>query len=258
MTTGFRGPVRYVNDRHVLDGAPLALVDALSLIAQETEWPRWYGYSDDFLEYTGPNTAGEAGGWLLTEVAVGAGNTNRVDIDDNAPGGILLLKTDNAASDDETLQRRGEPWKYVSGKRLVFLIRLKVDLVANAALFFGLALTDTTPIASLPADGLFFEKAAAATKMDFHARKGGTSTERTNVDPTAMANDTYREYAFAADESGNIRVFVDGTEVAAAAIADGNANIPNTLALALLIAVQTNAATARELRIDTLLVAQER
>jgi hypothetical protein len=113
--TGFRG-LLYSNSGHFLDGAPLEAVNTLSRIPGDAEHVRMHSWVNDFAHYSGPNTAGEAGGWLLTETA--AGGTNRVDVDDDAPYGILRLSTGTTDDNSEILQMRGEPWKYVVGKKL--------------------------------------------------------------------------------------------------------------------------------------------
>ena len=253
--TRLREAPRYTNPGHPFDGAPLEAVGRISKLSKDGG-VRFQYFSDDFLQYPGPNTAGEAGGWLLTETAAGGGNAQRVDVDDSVQFGVLKLLTDNADNDTEILQLVGEPWRYVKGKRLWFGARVALQVANDGECFFGLAITDLSPVASLPSDGLFFEKAETAVKMDFHARKGGTSTEKTSVDKSNMADATYHEYAVYVDELGNVHVFYDGDEVASIAASD--ANLPNTEDLTLILAYQTGAAAAQSMLVDWVLIAQER
>lgn len=244
-----RQGLRYYNPGHYLNGAPL---DALVRIGQLSNM-RWW--ATDFTEYEGPNTAGEAGGWTLTETAAGVGNAQRVDIDDSAEGGWLKMLTDNGDNDTEILQRTGEPWRYVLGRRMWFAIKVRTTTANDGEMFFGLAITDTSPIASAPSDGLYFEKAETATAMNFHARKGAAETQLTAIDPTALADATARIYAFFIERTGAVSVYVDG--ILAGTIAAGNVNMPDTEDLALMFAYQTGAAAAKSMDIDWVVVATE-
>lgn len=265
MATGFRGPLRYRNTGHPLDGAPLDAVGRLSSLAKDNtpDGVRLAHYATDFDLWEGPvaktaELAGQ-GGWIVTTVDGGGDLAEVVDTRDSGTYGILRLLTNDADNDNVCLRQNGSPWKYVSGKRLWFAIRCAPQTANDGELFFGLGLeADEDPFNVFPTDGLFFEKAETATKMDFHARKAGASTERTSIDTSAMVDATMHEYAFQVDAQGNIHVYYDGTEVAAAAVAAGNANIPNVEDLSIYLAVQTGNAATRYFDIDHLLIAQER
>jgi hypothetical protein len=239
----------YNRPSHHLNGAPLDAVTHLGWVVDY----RWE--ATDFHIYTGPNTAGESGGWLLTETAAGSGNAQRVDSDDSAEGGWLKLLTDDGDNDTEILEQVGESWRYRAGKKMWFVTRIKVSDADDGEALFGLAISDTSPIGSLPSDGLFFEKAETATAMDFHARKNGTSSELTSIDPTALADNTAREYAFAVDSDGKVTVYVDGVE--AGTVAAGNTNLPDDEDLHVVFAYQTGAAAAKSMSVDGYLVAEE-
>jgi hypothetical protein len=239
----------YDRPGHFLHSAPLPAVGKLGWISGY----RWE--ASDFVAYSGPNTAGEGGGWLLTETAAGSGNAQRVDVDDSAQGGWLKLLTDDGDNDTEILERVGEPWRYVAGKKLWFATRVKLSDANDGEAFFGLAIADTSPIASLPSDGLFFEKAETATKMDFHARKNGSSTELAAIDPTDLSDSVAREYALAVDSNGTVSVYVDG--VLAGTVAMGNTNLPDDEDLHVVFAFQTGAAAAKSMSVDGYLVAVE-
>ena len=71
-----------------------------------------------------------------------------------------------------------------------------------------------------------FEKAAAATVLDFHARKDGTSTEKTSASST-LVDDTYTIIGFTVDDLGNIMPYQDGAALTSSAIVAGTANIPS-------------------------------
>jgi len=265
MATGFRGPLRYRNTGHPLDGAPLDAVGRLSSLAKDNtpDGVRLVYYANDFGLWEGPvaktaELAGQ-GGWIITTVDSGGDLAEVVDVRDSGTYGILRMLTNDADNDNLCLRQNGSPWKYVSGKRLWFAIRCAPQTAADGELFFGLAIEgDEDPFDTSPTDGFFFEKAETATKMDFHARQDGASTEKTSIDTSAMVDATMHEYAFQVDAQGNIHVYYDGTEVSAAAIAAGNANIPDDEDLGLYFAVQTGDATTRYFDIDHILIAQER
>lgn len=222
---------------------------------------RYNVYNNHFENYLGPAAAGNGGGWVVTMTGAGAVTLAP------AIGGILALTTSAADNDAVAIQSIALPWVYKVGKRLWFLCRVATSDADDGEMLFGLGIADTSPIASLPGDGIFFEKAETATKMDFHARKAGTSTERTAVGPTLadaaittfeLSNQVY--YGFAVSESGQIDAFAGpslATMVNIANIPVGNANIPNTAMLALHFAFQTGAALAKSMYIDEAYVAME-
>lgn len=215
-------------------------------------------YADDFLRWLGPNTAGEAGGWALTETAAGVGNAQRVDIAE-ALGGYLKILTDNGANDLENLQMVGEPFKYVVGKRMWFFAKLQVDDITKTKILVGLAITDTSLIASAPSDGIWFQKATFATgALDFVVSKASTATTNSNI--ATLVNTTDLIVGFTIDATGNVVAYagssVDRLNIVAI-VAAGQATLPNTQTLALSLSVQTSEATAHNMMVDWLTVAQE-
>lgn len=232
---------------HPLHGIPLQAVAEIGALTGYTF------YSDPFINYNGPRTAGTDGWWTLTETAAGAGNAQRVDVDDSRRGGWLKMLTDNGNDDIETLEMEGEPWRYVVGKKMWFAIRVEFSDV-DGEKFFGLAIADTTPIAGV-SDGLYFSKADAATAMSFSATKNSVSTTLSNIDPSALADAVSREYAFYIDETGKISVYVDW--VLCGTIAAGNANIVDDEDIHLTLSVQTTTTAAQSMSIDYVLICQQ-
>lgn len=222
-------------------------------LAQRLTWINGiYTFVEPFTHYSGPATAGTAGGWVLTETAAGAGNAQAVRLQDDAQG-VLELVTDNGDNDTEILQKLGEQYKYVAGKQSGFLIRVSSDDVDDGELHFGLNILDTSPIASEPTDGFYFKKAETATKMTFSARKNGTATEVANVDVDVMADSTYRIYGFLVQPQGLIQVLWGTTWNNIRVVGKvnaGDANICDDEALAFHAAVQTGAADVTTMRIN--------
>lgn len=223
-------------------------------------------WGDHFANYIGPATAGTAGGWILSEVAAGAGNVNSVSLA-AAIGGVLQLKSDDGSGDNECLQSVQFPFVYKVGKRLWYITRVGFSAATGSLGFFGLASADTNPFSTFPTNGLFFEKAATALQMDFHARKSGTSTEKTALGPTlqgasitnfVISNLMY--YAFTVSETGQVDVWAGNslkTLSRVASIPSTDANLPDNAMLALHFAFQTNAAASRSLFVDMFMVAME-
>lgn len=227
----------YHNPTHWCHGIPLAVFSAIS---------RYNGYvwqADDFLDYNGPLTAGAVGGWTAVDTntsTIGLGTTFNTD-------GNLLLTTDANDNDYVILQRNGEAWTYVSGQEMWFGIRVASNDVDDGEVLFGLVPTGYNSVLStLPADGIFWEKAETATNFDFHVRKNGTSTESTALG-TTLVDGTSHVYGFHIHANGTISVFEDNVQVAA--VAAGDTNIVDDEPLSPTFAIQTGATDAIALNV---------
>lgn len=215
-------------------------------------------YFNHFHMWEGPVAEGTAGGWLLSGV------TGAATIVKNAVrGGEIVLTADATGNCDPTLQlgntTANMPFRYSVGKRLWVAARLKMGTVTSTEAFFGLGTADTEPTVTntLPADGIFFEKAAAATTWDFHARQDGTSTERTGIGST-LVDDTHSIVGFQVDVQGNILPFHVNvlTGLTASRINVGDANIPDAAGDTLTFMVALRGAS-QTITLDWLLLAQE-
>jgi len=113
---------------------------------------------------------------------------------------------------------------------------------------------NTSPVASLPTDGIFFLKTDGALTVDFHVRNGGTSTTLSAI--ATMANDTFIELAFAYDPNANrVNVFLNGLRVASAI----GTNFPSGDLMRLSMGVQNGSAVGtRLMTIDYIMGAKER
>lgn len=213
-------------------------------------------YFNHFLQWEGPTAEGSAGGWTLSGVT-GVATIVLSDV----RAGEIVLTADATAGADPTLQlgsaTAGMSFRYVVGKRMWCHARLKIGTVTSTEMLIGLATADTEPTVTntFPADGIFLEKAAAATTFDFHARKDGTSTERT-AQGTTLVNDTYIVVGFYVDATGNIHLFMNNAEVTAGLIAAGTANIPSGAADTLQFMVGFRGAS-QTVALDWLLMGQE-
>ena len=235
--SGSNSPWRYRNNNgdsgglwhHPFSRLPLHIVD--QIIDESNPYTGGKGlvhYFNHMQSWEGPVAEGAAGGWVLS------GTTGAATIvPGDVPAGAIVLTADATASCNPTLQRgsasAGANFLYAVGKRMWCFARLKVGTVASTEFLFGMATPDTAPSATgtFPSDGIFFEKATAATKFDFHARKDGTSTEKTSASGTVV-DDTYTIIGFLVDDLGNIMPYQDGAALTSSVIVAGTANIPTT------------------------------
>ena len=207
---------------------------------------RYALYFDDFFGY-------DANDWVVTETD--SGSTQAVT---SAAGGVLAITNASAgAADEASLQWAGgsgavkTQWTFDSTKDTVLVARFKVSNATNTALLIGLGSTDTTPVASLPTNGVYFYKAAASTSLLASLRASGTSQ---SVTLGTLANDTYVEAAFVYNSStGYWQGFLDGVLI-------GSNTSPTTpsAAMALTMGLLNASAVAHVLSIDYLMVAQAR
>jgi len=235
--SGTQSAYRYKNNqgdssklwKHPFDGLPIAITD--QILAPDNEFVGNKGLVcefDHFHRWQGPVAEGAAGGWLLSGTT-GAATIVLGDV----PYGTIVLTADATANCNPTLARgaasTGANFLYAVGKRMWFFVRFKVGTVGSTEMFMGLATPDTSPstTGTFPSDGIFFEKAAAATVLDFHARKDGTSTEKTSTSGT-LVDDTYTTIGFMVDELGNIMPYQNGAARTTKVIVAGTANIPTT------------------------------
>lgn len=221
-------------------GAPLANYAGLN----PTRYHRWF---DDFDAWTAAN-------WVVTETDSGATETIA-----NADGGILLFQNTAADNDLVSAQWAGgngataETFKWESTKDMVIGARFKVSNATQSDVLIGLAITDTSPLASLPSDGLFFYKADDAATLVAQLRKNGTAT---SVSVGTMSDDTYVEVFLVYNSSvGSWQTFLNGNLVATTTTLT---NVVDDEELAVTIALQNGNAAARLLSVDWLLVAKSR
>lgn len=214
-------------------------------------------YFNHFHHWEGPLAEGAAAGWNLAGVT-GTATIVHGDV----RNGSIVLTADATGSCDPCLQLGGSAtgacFRYSAGKQLWCMARLKLDDVDLAEFFFGLGTPDTQPTVTntFPSDGIFFEKATTATDLDLHARQDGTSTEKTSVLGTALADDTYVTIGFKVDTDGNIMPYRNGVARTGSVIAASDTNIPDasTDILQFMVAIM---GASRTCTLDWLLVAQE-
>lgn len=129
----------------------------------------WLVDYNDFFTYN-------AGDWTVTETQAGA---TQALLDEQ--GGILRLGNSAADDDLNSIQKVGESWKLVAGKKTIFEARVRCSEATQTDLFLGLAITDTSPIASAPTDCIGFRKDDGDAFIDFVSLKNSAGTTATAV-----------------------------------------------------------------------------
>jgi hypothetical protein len=198
----------------------------------------FHTYFEDFDYYT-------AGDWTVTETDAGA--TQALTDGD---GGLLLITNTAADNDLVSLQKKGESFRFESGKALFFEARFKVSDATQSDVVIGLQITDTTPLDVT--DGVFFIKADGAATVDFRVEKNNTATTASAM--ATMANDTYIRLGFYYDGSSAVQYFVNGTYTGSSV----TTNLPDDEDMTVTIAIQNGEAVAKTMTVDYIYVAKER
>lgn len=207
---------------------------------------RYIQFWDDFLTYI-------AGNWVLTETA--AGSTEVIVTGD---GGILAITNVSAgATDEASIQWSGggaavvPQFTFDATKDMAIHARFKVSDVINTAFVIGLAIADTTPVASLPANGIFFNKVAASANLLANLRASAASQ---TVTVGAMVNDTYVTVGFVyTAATGYWQAFM-GTTLIGSILAPTSPSV----AVAPTIGLLNASTTAHVLSIDYMFVLRQR
>lgn len=195
---------------------------------------------DDFDVY-------DTGAWTMTETQAGA--TQALTDGD---GGQLLL-TNSAADDDVVaLQRVKEAFTFESGKKLWFTCRLKVSDATQSDWLVGLHVTDTSPIASAPSDGVYFRKDDGDANIDFHIQASSAEVTAANGVGT-NADATWVRVDFYFDGVDTFTYFVNNVAIGTLE----TTSFPTT-ELNLSFCIQNGAAAAKTMTLDWIGAIKER
>lgn len=197
----------------------------------------YHTYFEDFDYYT-------AGDWTVTETDAAA--TQALTDGD---GGLLLVTNTAADNDLVALQKKGESFRFATGKPLFFEARFKVSDATESDVVIGLQITDATPLDV--SDGVFFLKSDGSTTINLLVEKNNTST---TTQVGTLANDTFIRLGFYYDGVSAIKAFVNGTYVATSV----TTNLVDDEDLTISFALQNGNAVARNMTVDYIYVAKER
>jgi hypothetical protein len=223
-----------------------------SLVFWDTHLWRWIDaigsnvtkYLNDFVNVT-LGAADAPDDWTVTLVEAGAGEST-ITLDTATQGGALLLTTDDAENDGISMQLKGESFQLVSGTKIYFGIKLKINDATQSDFFAGLAITDTTILGGCT-DYVGFRKVDGSTTVNAVLNKNTTETTG-----AALTCDTsYHIYEFYFDGT-SVHFLVDGTEITALA----QTNLPDDEMLTPSVEFLTGMAAAKIMTIDWLRVIQ--
>lgn len=194
---------------------------------------------DDFHKYV-------AGDWTVTETDSAATEALAT-----GHGGLLLVTNTGADNDVTSLQHGTTSFAFASGRKAWLDFRFKCSEATDIDLFLGLAITDTSPIASLPSTYAAFVKDDDAATFVFKTSAGYNS----GAIKTLVA-DTFTRLSMYYDGAQGLEVYVDNVKVADYSAAF--ASLFGTADLRLTLAIQAGAAAAKTMTIDYADVLMER
>lgn len=211
--------------------------------------PRPMTYFQQFNDFTGAFVPSD---WIVT----GAGT---VALLPGTPLGIVTLVNSAALNDETSFQWAGNTGAFLGlynaapTKDLIFATRVAIDDALNGSFLVGLCSVDTTPMASLPASGMFVYKPPASLFPQGFMRQANVGTNIAQTQ-TPMVNNTYVDISiqYIAAE-GVCRMFVGDAAFRLPA--------PLTLATAALaptFGVRNGTAAARTLSADWWFAGRER
>ena len=218
---------------------------------------RHHVFFDDFNTYA-------AADWVVTETQAGATQATV-----SGDGGWLALVNSAADNDVNSLQQAFPSFTFEAGKAMAGKVRFKVSSAIESDLLLGLFAVDTSPIVSVPTDGIGFLKADDAATIVFEAGTGSaytaTSALLTLTDDTFVTLGFYTSgRAFVKPSDGlsyySFRVF-GGTGHDPAFLTQLDVlttGVPSATVMAPTLCLQNGSAAARTLTIDYLALSKER
>ncbi|HMA19270.1 MAG TPA: hypothetical protein VKO87_00635 [Gemmatimonadaceae bacterium] len=203
---------------------------------------RYQTYFDDFNFYIPTQ-------WTVTETQAGATQ----GIQTATAGGWLALVNSAADDDLNQIQQPATTFAFTSAKDLIIQTTLSLSDATQSDAIIGLYVLDTTPIASLPANGIFFLKTDGAATLDFHLRAAGTSTTLASVATLADATNVTLSAVYQA-LAQQWTIYVNGSYAASTTTLTNAPSVP----LSIGIAVQNGEAVAKTLLSDYFFAAVQR
>ncbi len=206
-----------------------------------------FTYANDFDNYV-------AGDWTVT--AVGASTAAITD----AANGRLLLTTAGAENDGVQLQKVGEAFLPVAGKKMWFEVKFKVSDATQSDFLFGVAVTDTAAIAASGdgvTDGIFFQKDDASTSVTLYCQKDTTTGQTSAASIATVVADTDLRLGFEYDGGTAIKYFVDGVHKGTLSLTTAAGFLPDT-ECRVTMAFLTGAAAIITCSVDYIFAAIER
>ncbi len=193
--------------------------------------------------------------FTVTQIASGTAAV----IDTNATGrnGIVLFSSVDATEDKGAqIQQDALAFEMQDNRDLMFAARFAVSEAVQSDVIVGLAVADTSLIASAPTDGIYFQSIDGSNALRLVVRQG--STLQADAPVTDLVNDQFFTVAFRVRNvngaQGTVDAWVNGTLVTTFAISA----LPNTPNLASSFAFMSGAAAIQTASLDAISVAQGR
>lgn len=173
-------------------------------------------------------------------------------IDTNATGrnGILQFSSVDATEDKGAqIQLDAEPFQLADGKDLRFFSRFQLSAVEQSDCLHGLAITDTSLIASAPSDGIYFQSVDGSSLLKLVVRAGSALVLELPL--ATLVDATFVTAGFKIQDvneagSGRVLAWINGTLVASSEVA----GLPTSEALSLSHAFQSGAAAIQTMNLD--------
>ena len=162
-----------------------------------------------------------------------------------------------SAADDDivALQKVGESYKFVAGKKLFFKAKFAVSDATQSDFVIGLQITDTTPLAVT--DGVYFRKNDGDANLDFVVVKDSTASTATAVATVVAA--TYITVGFYYNGVNEV-VYAASTNSLNPTVLGklATTNLPDDEELTISFCIQNGEAVAKTLSVDYIFAAKER
>lgn len=243
--------------------SPTRVVAGFLDASQESPWanmrqlrPTSYAEDfDDFFSYL-------AGNWVKTDtgtgtVAVGTGATGVF-------GRLTLTNTAAGATDALSIQWGGAsgavslPFTLAATQDFFVATTFQMDTLTLASYIVGVAATDTTPIASIPTNGIYFTMTAAGD-LNLILAKGGVNTTVQLVPAASLAAATdYECVAVYTAADGLVRAYVNGVPKMPTTGWPAFATLPTVALTKTIGLINVSSAVAHSMSLDYLFVAQRR
>lgn len=169
-------------------------------------------------------------------------------------GGLLSLAGGGSSVTSDIVAIISNPldFNFTSGQQVWFYTGFKVTTAANDQIQLGLTAANS---ALTPTAGIYFNKAAAASTIDFVVRKSSTSTTQSAV--ATLVDGTFIRLGFYYNGKDAVDVFVNDAKVYSQTVLT---NLPTSTALgtALGLKASATAPTTSDLIVDFAMVASDR
>jgi hypothetical protein len=204
----------------------------------------FHEFFEDFDYFTAAN-------WTVTETQAGA---TQALLDGN--NGLLLLTNSAGAADINQVQKIGESYLPVVGKKFFMKARFAISDATLSAFAIGIQVANADGTALATAlDGIFFLKATAAATIALYSRQDNTTGSVNSGAIATVVAATMMEVACFFDGVDRLYYSVNGTVTGYITVSA--ALLPNT-ECAPIISLKNGEAVAKTATVDYLMFAQER